>query len=79
MKFTIRDLLLVTALVALSLGWLVDHWRAAAREKQLEREFKRSLQALSHHVQEPVTFDAPSGTWRVVPEKDVSNKVVKPR
>lgn len=27
MKFSIRDLLLVTVIVALAAGWWVDHWR----------------------------------------------------
>lgn len=27
MKFSIRDLLLVTVIVALLLGWGLDHWR----------------------------------------------------
>ena len=31
MKFSIRDLLLVTAIVALAVGWLVDHRRQANR------------------------------------------------
>jgi hypothetical protein len=29
MKFSIRDLFLVTMIVALSVGWGVDHWRQA--------------------------------------------------
>jgi hypothetical protein len=27
MRFTIRDLFLVTVIVALALGWVLDHWR----------------------------------------------------
>ncbi len=27
MKFTIRDLLLVTVIVTLAMGWAVDHWQ----------------------------------------------------
>ena len=33
MKFSIRDLLLVTALVALALGWCVDHCRLVANSR----------------------------------------------
>ena len=34
-RFTIRDVLLVTVIVGLAVGWAVDHWRlAGAREKQ---------------------------------------------
>lgn len=38
MKFTIRDLLLVTLIVALAVGWWVDHRRQAklTREAQIE-------------------------------------------
>jgi hypothetical protein len=80
MKFTIRDLFLLTLVVALALGWLVDHWRASAREAQWERAFEQSLQALSKLSQKDTDFDTPSGIWQIVPEhKDVNNKVVKPR
>ena len=36
MKFSIRDLFLVTAVVALVLGWWVDHWRMANRLSDVE-------------------------------------------
>jgi len=38
MKFTIRDLFLVTMIVALVLGWLVDHRRAAAAKHEVEKD-----------------------------------------
>ena len=38
MKFSIRDLLLVTVIVALVLGWAIDHWRDNQRERQLQQE-----------------------------------------
>jgi len=31
MKFSIRDLLLVTVIVALAVGWGLDHWRQRQR------------------------------------------------
>ncbi len=37
MKFTIRDLFLVTAIVALVLGWGVDRWRNAKLEKERDQ------------------------------------------
>jgi hypothetical protein len=80
MRFTIRDLFLITALVAISLGWLIDHWRAVAREAAWEREFSRALQALSKRgVEKTIPFETPIGTWKVVPDRDVNNKVIKPR
>ena len=36
MKFSIRDLLLVTVIVALGLGWLADHWRQIAKRNEAE-------------------------------------------
>jgi hypothetical protein len=38
MKFSIRDLLLATMIVALSLGWWVDHWRLSSRITEIERK-----------------------------------------
>ena len=37
MKFTIRDLFLVTVIVALVLGWLVDSWQRTIREASLKK------------------------------------------
>jgi len=37
MKFSIRDLLLVTVIVALGLGWLVDSWQRTTREDALKK------------------------------------------
>ena len=66
MKFSIRDLLLVTVIVALALGWWVDHRRAVAREAAWEACFQSALEKLSFHAQqEAETFDSPSGVWRI--------------
>jgi len=40
MKFTIRDLFLVTMIVALALAWGVDHWKTHRRLKQVEDALK---------------------------------------
>ena len=41
MKFSIRDLLLMTAIVALAVGWAVDHWKhaGAAEDAKFLAEF----------------------------------------
>ncbi len=36
MKFSIRDLLLVTVIVALAVGWWLDHRRQAAEIERLK-------------------------------------------
>jgi hypothetical protein len=38
MKFSIRDLLLVTVIVALAVGWWVDRSRLASNEEYWRRE-----------------------------------------
>ena len=37
MKFSIRDLLLVTLIVAILTAWGIDHWRQAKEIKLLNR------------------------------------------
>ena len=37
MRFSIRNLLLVTVIVALALGWWVDHWRQATKAESLSK------------------------------------------
>ena len=36
-RFSLRDLLLVTMIVALMLGWLVDSWQRTIREDALKK------------------------------------------
>ena len=49
MKFSIRDLLLVTMIVALALGWWLDRSRLASREREAVTE-SESYQALSESL-----------------------------
>jgi hypothetical protein len=65
-RFTIRDVLWLTVVAALAVGWWVEHRRAAAREAAWITCFHSALEKLSFHVQqEPETFDTPSGLWRI--------------
>jgi hypothetical protein len=41
-RFTIRDMLWLTTLVAMGVGWLADHWR---QEIKLERERAANVEA----------------------------------
>ena len=52
MKFTIRDLLLVTMIVALAVGWWLDH-RSLARSKnkaEVREGIERNNQKLIQHI-----------------------------
>ena len=40
MKFSIRELLLVTVIVALAVGWWLDHWRLTRPIKPAEQAAK---------------------------------------
>jgi hypothetical protein len=55
MKFSIRDLLLVTVIVALVLGWWVDRQTYIQWGRNLERERERAVwdaQKLTEHLEE---------------------------
>ena len=70
MNFSIRDLFLVTAVVALGLGWLVDHWRAAARDAAWKESFRNALSGLSFEIQTEHTFESPDGPWTMNRTRD---------
>jgi hypothetical protein len=66
MKFTIREMMLVILVVAVLLGWWIDHRAAAGRERSWEQAFQKALETLSFHVQkDAVTVESPSGSWTI--------------
>lgn len=51
MRFCIRDLLLVTTIVALALGWCLDRGRLASRAAELE-SYRALTEALTLQLQD---------------------------
>lgn len=78
MRFTIRDLFLITLVVAVSLGWLVDHWRAAARDAEWEKQFGMAMRTLSGESGKEHFFDTPGGPYTVNRRPDPENKLTMP-
>jgi len=48
-RFTIRELVLVSAVVAVACGWWADHFRSTRREQQL-RQYLSSVQKVMNEV-----------------------------
>ncbi len=44
MRFSIRDLFLITVVVAILVAWWLDHWRAAVDREKLIKAFRDSQQ-----------------------------------
>ena len=71
MKFSIRDLLLVTVIVALAVGWGVDHYRASniffrqleAKHRRLENHARRMESLLNQYGWEVKQADDFKNGW----------------
>ena len=53
MKFTIRDIMLLTVIVALTLGWFLDHYRQVMNANsvlELQRDANDSFQMLRNYM-----------------------------
>jgi hypothetical protein len=73
MKFSIRDLFLVTLVVALSVGWFVDHRRAAKRDAEWHALFDEAMRQLSVRSSEERVFETPAGSVSVNRAPDPEN------
>ena len=74
MKYSIRDLFLVTFIVALAAGWWVDRSRLTKQNVEWEKQFevmagKLSMASLLEH-----TFETPGGPWSVNRKPDPENE-----
>ena len=65
MKFTIRDLFLLTLVVAIAAGWWVDRSSLARRDAEWEEQFRHALWLLSKESGKELFFDTPSGPYTV--------------
>ncbi len=68
MKFSIRDLLLVTVIVALAVGWGLDHLATRSECQRLEREIASSQDrerlAVLHEEVRSRSLDGAIPDWR---------------
>lgn len=60
-KFTIRELLLLTTIVAMGVGWLITRNQAAAREQYWRIASVKIAVRLATVTGKPVEFTTPDG------------------
>jgi hypothetical protein len=63
MKFSIRDLLLVTMIVALAVGWWVDHWQWAIKFEPLIKAQKEADERFTT-LRDMIESDGSKVGWR---------------
>ena len=81
MKFSIRDLLLVTMIVALAVGWWADHYRIAEENERLERaesQWHVVANSLADAMKEngwkvEINADTNGPTWRMESPDEMPN------
>ena len=82
MKFTIRDLLLITALVAVLLGWWIDRSRLAAQSAKNEAIWKAlfddAMANLSASSPQERFYETPAGPVSVNRKPDPENAITMP-
>jgi hypothetical protein len=77
-KFTIRDLLWLTVVVALGVAWWVDRVRMADRFSERDRAWResvdKSLSEISTRTGQAAWIEMPDGElWSVAPIKEISS------
>lgn len=65
MRFSVRELLLVTLVVAVVLGWCIDRSALSRKSAEWEKAFAEPLRQLATVSKDERTFDTPSGPWTV--------------
>lgn len=74
MRFTIRDLFLLTLVVALAAGWWVDRSSLARRDAEWEEQFAESMRLLSRDSKKEYFFNTPGGPYSVNRRPDPENE-----
>jgi hypothetical protein len=61
MRFAIREILLVTLVIGLSLGWILDRSRLALRAKKAETHSREAIRLANNFL---VVLDTLAPDWR---------------
>jgi hypothetical protein len=62
MRFSIRDLMFVTVIVALAVGWAIDHWQYSAGDRDLLRQIKEEHRKSGEWQSYPPMSDLPTSS-----------------
>jgi hypothetical protein len=87
MKITIREMMLVILVVAVLLGWLVDHGAAVAKQAARDAAWDKAVESLGLRLIAPredpppdeITVETPNGPWRIFKDQHRSLSPDAPR
>jgi hypothetical protein len=62
-RFSIRELMLVTLVAGLIVGWWLDRSRLATRDATWERQFRYAMETMKDTHLDNWVFQTPNGLW----------------
>ncbi len=62
-RFTIRDVLWLTAVVGLAAGWAIDHFRFSPEDRALMQQIKEQRKNVEWQSYPPISTEKPSGPY----------------